>query len=606
MDADQLFAAAEGAFSEGLFGQAEEHYRAVTHVQPTHVRAQVMLGVLATRAGRANDAITRFERARGLDPDSFDATMYLAIAYQKSGRRAEALALARRAVELNPDSAHAQNELGLYLQQDGLLEEAERHFEEAARLSPKAAHILLNLSTCRQRQGRTQAAKEAVTRGLRIIDRPPDGLVSLASKLITDWNAEGAVEVSRQAVRMAPSSAPARVALVRALLGSNRTAEAQSALNEAVRAPGRDPETVMQLGMALQAVGRLEEAEKYFRTSIQLKPEQGAAYWALCNTRKLKEADRPLIAQMERAVAGQLTLPDAGSLQYGLGKAYEDLGEYERAMGHYDEANRLRKIEKFGDRPMDRDHHTASIDAVISSLSKEKMDEYSGFGRNSEVPIFVMGMMRSGTTLVESILSSHSRVGAAGEQPFWIFNRFDGTDPSLLSRMADNYVGYLASISPNTDRVVDKMPTNNWTLGTIHLALPNARIIHTRRRPIDNCLSIWTTANTQDIAFAHDRENIMFGYREFARLRAHWRTVIPSDRLLEIDYEELTADPEPVVRQMLDFCGLDWEDQCLSPERNPRAILTPSVLQVRQPINTGSVERWRRFEPWLGAFRELL
>jgi len=152
---------------------------------------------------------------------------------------------------------------------------------------------------------------------------------------------------------------------------------------------------------------------------------------------------------------------------------------------------------------------------------------------------------------------------------------------------------------------VDKMPGNYSHLGLIHVGLPNAKIVHVRRNPIDTCLSIWTTPNSAHIAWGNDKRAIVFAYREYLRIMEHWRETLPSDRLLEIDYEDLVSNPADVTQKMLAFCGLEWEDACLHPEDNSRAVATPSDWQVRQPINRNSIDRWRKFEPWLDEFLEL-
>ena len=221
-------------------------------------------------------------------------------------------------------------------------------------------------------------------------------------------------------------------------------------------------------------------------------------------------------------------------------------------------------------------------------------------------------MLRSGTSLTEQILSSHPEVGGAGEQLFWSRNwertlRADGSfDLAAARGLGQEYLDHLHSLAPGAAAVTDKMPGNYMFLGLIHQALPDARIVHVRRSPIDTCVSIWATPNHMPQEGGNHKGNTVYVYRQYQRLMDHWRKVLPSERFFELDYERLVEDPEPVIRALLEFCGLEWNEACLRPQENKRAVVTPSAWQVRQPFYRTSVERWRKFEPWLGEFAELM
>jgi hypothetical protein len=209
--------------------------------------------------------------------------------------------------------------------------------------------------------------------------------------------------------------------------------------------------------------------------------------------------------------------------------------------------------------------------------------------------------------LVEHILSSHTAVTAAGELQYWRIRTLElergldsWRDASALKNAADDYTRVLREIGPGALRVTDKAPLNFEALGLVVSALPECRIIHCRREPIDTCLSIYFTDFSSSLGFAFDRGDIVYFYRQYRRLMEHWLHVLPPDRLLEIDYEALVADPEVVTRRMIEFAALPWDDKCLAPEKNERVVKTASLWQVRQPIYKTSVQRWRRYEPWLG------
>jgi hypothetical protein len=351
------------------------------------------------------------------------------------------------------------------------------------------------------------------------------------------------------------------------------------------------------------------EAATAYRRSIELEPDQGFSYCELVRSSKLTADQTPLLESMLRLVTDdRVNQRGLMFLHYGLGKGYDDLGVYESAMKHFDEANRIAYRLKFGEGRFDPERLSGFVDRTVETFSKAYIRRHSEGAEESDLPIFIVGMMRSGTTLFEQILSNHPDVEGAGERPFWLRrsseDRTGASDLNLRS-LTSEYLGELRTLFPSATRVTDKMPGNYRVLGLIASALPRAKIVHCTRNPVDTCLSIYMTPNRVPIDFANDRDNIVFAYRQYQRLMRHWEDVIGPASLSQIRYEEVVADPEPVVRQALRFCDLPWDGHCLHPEENDRSVVTPSAWQVRQPLYTSAVERWRRYEPWLGPFAEL-
>ncbi len=305
------------------------------------------------------------------------------------------------------------------------------------------------------------------------------------------------------------------------------------------------------------------------------------------------------------------TLVDADQrirMHFALGKAFDDLQEFGAAMTHFEEANRIKdSVVAFNRTGFER-----RIDRLIERFTPEFIAAHVENGDNSELPIMIVGMPRSGTTLVEQILSSHDDVAGGGEMQFWARRgpsfdeaRDERSIADFQRQAAKDCLVVLRGFAPGAARVVDKNPFNFLWAGTIHLAFPRAVVIHCRRDPIDTCLSIFSTYFRPQEDFSTSREDLTFYYRRYRRLMAHWRATLPPARFIEVDYETLVAHPEAESRRLIAACGLEWRPQCLRPQDNARVIRSASKWQARQPIHAGAVGRWRRYEPWIGAFRDL-
>jgi hypothetical protein len=299
-------------------------------------------------------------------------------------------------------------------------------------------------------------------------------------------------------------------------------------------------------------------------------------------------------------------------LHLAIGKAADDLGDYALAMQHFDAADDVRR----GLTSFDPAAFSTEVDRLISRCTPELMARAPEAGVSDAMPVLIVGMPRSGTTLVEQIVSMHPQAGAGGELNFWnergaawhrAFPRSGVIgDQPFLAKAAADYLRVLRAIAPRAARVTDKMPFNFLWAGLIHLAFPRAVIIHCRRAVVDTALSIHQTHFHPSLAFPTGGAELVSYFRSYQRLVDQWRRVLPEDRFVEVDYAELTREPEPVIRRIIAVCGLEWNDACLRPEFNPRAVKTPSKWQTRQPIYRTSVARWRRYEPWLGPLRALV
>ena len=604
---------AETALNAGRMHDAEALATgALTH-EPKNVKMLVVLAMVEARTGRARESMARFKEAHQLDPTNFEAAFWLSVLFRQAGKPEDSIHYAELSIRLRPNEAHVYSNLGLSQLATHDLLNATANFERAAVMNPGLAPNFHQLGLALQLQGRDDEAIRSFRRALTLAPSSIETLFFLGQSLMNQLDTAGVIECAERALRLRPNSATAHLLLANALIGENRFDEAETHMNRAIELDPKEGTVHAMLGMRLQGLGRLEEANASFRKSIELQPEQGFAYCALTRNHKVTDDDAEMIEQMERLARDPgIPLRGLSFLHFGLGKAYEDLKQYERAMRHFDEANRISYKLRFGEAHFDKKAYAASIDWTIKTFSAEFFAKNRSANSEGDLPIFIIGMMRSGTTLVEQILSSHPGIEARGEQPFWMKHGTQairaGThnlDIPKLRNLASEYLTTLQAPVPAARHITDKMPDNYLALGLIHTAFPNARVIHTVRNPVDTCISIYTTPNRTSDPYANDRDNIVFAYEEYLRLMGHWRTVLPPNRLIEVSYEHLVADREPLTREMVAFCGLEWDEACLRPEDNARAVATPSVWQVRQPIYTTSVERWRRYKPWLGAFDRL-
>jgi tetratricopeptide (TPR) repeat protein len=606
---EALLVKAGEAHRSGRYEEAVLICKDLLNRDPKLVAARTLLGVLYCRLNRDEKAISELAAALEQDPGSFDALMWLATAQRKLDRHQEATETAALALAVRPDSPAALNSVGIGYLAGGRATDAAEYLRKATALQPNNPGFQLNFGRACEELALFLEGAAAFSAALALDPSLFDAACGAAEANYHLGRMSDAEHFARMASAIRPESALGPLLLAKILLASGSTAEAKLALESGI-ANDREGTYAVNIALNLRHAGDLSGAEKHLRRAMDRGDARAFGEYFL--NRKAEEVDRPVIER-----AAKLTqLPsledrDKAALQFGLGKALEDLGDYEEAMVHYDIANQLAKMLKFGNRPFDRQAYAAHIDELIRLFSKDHLAENTDLGNPSDMPIFLTGMIRSGTTLVEQILSRNPMVAAAGEEPFWAENvrrlySPTGLNKAVTQSVTAQYLEKLSRISRARPRVTDKMPVSSLYLGPLYLAMPRAKYVLVKRNPADTCLSIYTTPNEGRVPFAHDRAAIAFAYRQYLRLMEHWREALPPGVLLELQYEDLVSDTKPTVQKLLDFCDLEWDEACLSPERSERAVLTPSVWQVRQPIYRTSTERWRRFDKWIPEFVELL
>ncbi len=584
-------------------------------------------GNALTQAGQLSGNFSPLQRALRLGPSvaaaaaapveasqaaeqSARAYLGLARGYAAAGRIGEAIQAWRQAARLDPANHTTWQDLGVALQQVGRLPEAIGAFRRAIAAKPDFAPAHHLLGTTLEAQGNASLAVGALRRAVALSPKLADAHARIGTLLMGLSRRPEAIAALRRAAAVAPQSDIGRLSLAKALMAEERQDEAAAVLRRMLARSPDHFDARKMLGDVLSFAGQFEAAGLEYQRAIETGRQPISAYHSLAMSRKLTEADRPLIEGMRRHLhGGRLQDFSLMILHFSLGKALDDLKDYAAAMEHFDAANRLRgRTAK-----LDRARVAEQFDGLIARFTPDYFARHAALGSDDETPLLVLGMPRSGTTLTEQIVSSHPGVVGGGELPFWLETgpAWDAGGVRSLAvenarRVTGEYLTVLRDLGPDAVRVTDKMPPNFMWIGLIHLLFPKARIIHCKRNPIDTCLSIYSTYFTARMDFAADRGDLVFFYRQYLRLMAHWRSVLPPGVYYETTYEELVADREARSRELIAYCGLEWDDACLVPEQNERQVRTASVWQARQPVYRTPVERWRRYENWLGELRDLV
>jgi tetratricopeptide (TPR) repeat protein len=529
----------------------------------------------------------------------------LAARLLQAGRPADAVAPLRQAALLAPGNAPILHDLGLACLECGLLGDAVAALRAAVAANPRFADAHLRLGIALERAGEFDAALAAYRAASDALPSLADARFRAGELLESLGQTGRAAQAFRRAAASAPKTTLGRIAAARALLAENRDAEAVKTLRQALALDKTNAAALELLGNTLADAGRFEEARDLLCRAVACDPSRAGSYYDVVRCRRMGSDDAPLIERIRAAADWPGLQPAQRSrVHLALGKAADDLGDPQSAMRHFDAAEAWRNQAA----PFDAGSFLARVERMAARFPASAPAD-----GGDPTPILVLGLPRSGTTLVEQILCTHPDVAGGGELPFWGERGLaweqagaPGPDAAFLAGLAADYLGVLRTIDPRAPRVTDKMPLNFQWAGLINAALPGATIVHCRRSPIDTALSIHQTHFNVRMAFPTGGEALVVYMRAYERLMAHWRGVLPPARLIEVDYERLTEDPRTVIAWLLEACGLPWNDACLHPERNARPVKTPSKFQARQPITGASVGRWKAYEPWLGPLRALL
>lgn len=604
--------------NQGKKADAVAAYTEVIRRRPTDPAAHFALGLLLRDCGRMEEAVAAFSKATALKPDWSDAHAKLAQALRSQGKYDEAINTYGKAIALDPNSADLHNNLANVLRDKGLLDKAIEEYVTAVRLKDNDAVTCLNLGNALKEKDLFAAAAVAYERAVQLDPQCYEALHQMGFALASLNRFDEAITSHRRALSLMPNDPRAHEALGATLLFKHDMAAAEASFRRSL-ALGSETATAWHgLGSALKCLGKFDEASACFRRALAINPEGASFFKGLVATgRQVADAgdvqrlaallEQPGLPAIERVWAG-----------FSLGKLLDEADRYDEAFACYSAANLLfRETRANAGEHFDAETLGQTVDRMIQSFGPEFFAQRRDWGDRSELPVFVVGMPRSGTTLVEQIAASHPEVFGAGELPeisrlaLSLSKSGDlATGKSwtaeAIAKASKFHVRYLQSLGGSARRVIDKMPGNVFHLGLIATLLPSARVIFCRRDGRDNCLSCYFQQFAKNnLLYTYDLRDCARQYLETERLTGHWLRTLPV-RVLEINYEEMVADQEGQSRRLIDFLGLPWDPACLEFHQTERQVVTASLWQVRQPIYTRSVGRWRHYERHLGPLLDVL
>lgn len=534
----------------------------------------------------------------------------------ESGRLVDAALTYKQVVEQEPENTDALFAWASIAYERGNLENAERLLRTILSISPDHAEALIKLGTLFVMERKYGKAIAVLSKGL---EYAPDDILAmnnLAISYLLSFDPWEAQRVSRMGLEREQQYGPLYMVLGKALYEQGRLSEALDAQKTALGLnPGEEIKNLCNLAQTYFQMGKRSEAENFYRSALERQPDSAHLHYCLSAVHTY-ERDDPHIQEMEDLL-GRINkdTADLYNLHFALAKAYDQIGDYGKAFSHYAEGNRLKRatvsysLDKFKER-LNQIRTVFSGDIERHALPASKADV---------VPIFILGMPRSGTTLVEQILCSHPDVAAGGETMYMQqlvaryglqdFQVCDGDivkmPETTLKQMREEYLAKLRRHNANVRFITDKAPSNFVHIGLIRMLFPESPVLHCMRQPEGTCFSLFQTLFGSNVDYAYDLEEIAQYYNEYKKHMVFWHEKLPGF-IYDVQYEDLVANQEQETRGMLEFCGLSWDDRCMEFHKTERAVKTASIQQVRTPLYKKSTHHWKNYEPYLGELLDAL
>ena len=610
-------------FQQRRFDEAEAAARQAAALRPGFPQALLMIADALREQWRPKEAEPAYRKALDAAPNQWSALANLGWMLVQSGRMEEGLALCRQAAAQSGKEILPLQNLGRVLLEYGRLDGAMDALGEALERAPNVPMISLLIGIAWDELGEVAEARNWLERALRLDETLLDARIRLAGLEADLDNFQTAIEMLETVLAEDPDRVEAIVAKAKAKLSLGDVDGAVADHREAIRLVPNSAAAHAALGGTLSSAGDIPGAVESQRKAIELNRNCVPAYAGLLTTLRHKAEDAERDAAAALLEAPWMTDARRSALHFGLAHYWDGKGEWDLAAEQMIKANAHRKA---ADTARHRNYQPAQyeafIDRVIETFTPAQFERFKGLGSESERPVFIVGMPRSGTTLTEQIIASHPQAFGAGERPFarqglgllpQIMQRPED-DPLTCLKAADGpallaaanwHLARLAALDGGAAlRAVDKMPDNYGLLGWLAVLFPKARFIYCRRDLRDVSLSCWIT-NFGEIRWANDLEHLAHRALQHQRIMAHWRKVLPVP-VLDVDYEAMVADQEGQSRRLIEWLGLDWDERCLSFHKTERLVRTASVTQVREPIYKRSVARWQRYEAMLSPLLEKL
>jgi tetratricopeptide (TPR) repeat protein len=601
-------------------GRAEEaraHFERAVALRPSEAAARINLGNALAALKRFDEAVAQYQTALEVDPKAAAACNNLGLAFAAINRPADAIACYEKATTLEPTYADAYKNLARALAAANRHDAAIAPYQTALTLAPNDADMENDLGNALAVIGRHGEAVVRYRRALALRADFAEAHNNLGNSLAALNLHEDAIGHFHRALALAPGLLEVHNNLGGSLEALERPHEAIACYEWVLAQDAGNARAHHLRGFALRSLGQLAQARAEFERAVALAPAKPEFYSGLAESRRFS-ADDPHLAAMERLALDMAAHPRGAQidLHFALGKVYEDIARYEESFRHLLAGNALKRQQIAYDEAETLGRFRRIAAVFTPELLRSKRD----VGDASALPIFIVGMARSGTTLVEQMLASHPQVAAAGEigefaratESFFdsAAARFPeavaSAPPEQFRAFAARYLAVLRAVAPTAERITDKALGNFQLAGLIRLALPNARIVHVRRDPLDSCFSAFAKYFTNAQPHTFDLAELGRYYRGYQALMTHWRRVLPHGVMIEVQYEELVADFEPQARRIVSHVGLAWDERCLAFHETQRTVRTASATQVRMPLYRSAVGRAQPYLPMLGPLREAL
>ncbi len=599
----------------GDLTKAERLYSQVLDQEPGNVHALNLLGVLCVNALRSDEAVGYISSALAIDPNNAQSHANIALAYKDKGDARRAVRHFQESIRLDPNNPIVHNNLGNVLRVIEKPKAAIKSYENALRLNRDFAECWSNLAAAFNESRQPERALKAVGRALELDPKLAQAYNNRGDIYLAQARYSDALSEYRKATELSPKYVAALINMARVQRDMDTPEEAMQTLELALEIEPENPEALLVMGVLNEQMGDRENAARSFKAAIASSPKMTVAHYYLAQIKGRATADDEFAAMRALWDDAELAGNARMYLSFGLYRAYEERQRYDEAFAHLTEGNRI----KAESTPYDDEETAEYIDSILASAEASAGRLGDEPGRADPRPVFVLGMPRSGTSLTEQILASHSEVSGAGELSYAYdtahsIKEITGEKfPQNLERLSAEQYRELGDyyLSRHVDEhlaaryVIDKTPLNFQYIGLLGLALPGAKFIHCHRDPVANCFSIHRMPFDERQTYAHDLVALGKYYTRYWDMMQRWKAMFPG-RILDVRYEDTVADIERQARRMLDFLDLPFEEGVLEFHRTQRLVKTPSASQVREPIYTEAVQAWKKYEKHLGPLIENL